>query len=105
MTTKEKSPLFKAAARNVDNSPKTIHFDANRPPVKSVQANAGTDVLICLAFYDKNKKKIDSYNPDDYSIDGPIHKIAENEELIGVYGVKEDEDFSSFGFIVRVKHY
>ncbi len=35
-----------------------------------------------------------------------VQSLAENEEVFGVYGVKDVKDhFSSFGFILKVKPY
>ena len=57
-----------------------------------------------MKFLDKNFYEIESYNPVDLQRDGPIHEIADNEELIGVYGVRNKKYYlTSFGFIVKVR--
>ena len=109
LTTEEKSPLFEAA-RCYNFHAKTIEFDPVRRPVRSVQATEKNDTIKNLAFYDGTQKRIDCYNPAaDNSclepIQGIVHEIGENEELVGVYGVNNrPQHFTTFGFIVRVKH-
>ena len=58
-----------------------------------------------MTFLDKTGGEIDFYDPNNNSIGGPIHEIADNEELIGVYGVrnKNKNNLSTFGFIVKVR--
>ena len=58
-----------------------------------------------MTFLDKNGAEIDFYNPCNNPRGGPIHEIADNEELIGVYGVrnKNKNNLSTFGFIVKVR--
>ena len=59
-----------------------------------------------MTFLDTTGGEIDCYNPYNDHRDGPVHEIADKEELIGVYGVRDKKGkkcFSSFGFIVKVK--
>ena len=57
-----------------------------------------------MTFLDRHGGEIDFYDTDNHSRDGPIYEIADNEELIGVYGVRNKQDrFTSFGFIVKVR--
>ena len=57
-----------------------------------------------MTFLDSAGNEIDFYNPGNWQINGAIHEIGENEELIGVYGAKDSNScFSSFGFIFKVK--
>ena len=57
-----------------------------------------------MTFLDKNGDEIGCYNPEKNIKNGPVHEIADDEELIGVYGVRNKQKcFSSFGFIVKVK--
>ena len=59
-----------------------------------------------MTFLDKNGGVIDHYNPNNRARQGNIHEIAENEELIGVYGVRNKAEWlSTFGFIVKVRNY
>ena len=57
-----------------------------------------------MTFLDKGGKLIDKYNPMNHRVhEGTKYELQENEELIGVYGVKDlAEYFNSFGFIVKV---
>ena len=57
-----------------------------------------------INFWDEESKLISRYNPDGTNLNLSRHKLAENEQLIGVYGVKGiKESFSSFGFLVKVR--
>ena len=54
-----------------------------------------------IQFMDKNRNMLYEYNPDRHGHDTTVHEMAENEELIGCYGVKDLEGyFTSFGFLV-----
>ena len=56
-----------------------------------------------MTFLSKDGNEIAAYNPRNLERNGPIYDIADNEDLIGVYGVKDKRNFfSSFGFIVKV---
>ena len=53
-------------------------------------------------FKDRAGLLVGDFNPNMWPVEGPEHEISEQEELIGVYGVKNIKKyFSSFGFIVR----
>ena len=55
-------------------------------------------------FLDKDDKQINCYNPKAKDFSGTTREIGENEALIGVYGVKDKENFfTSFGYIVLTK--
>ena len=57
-----------------------------------------------MTFLDKNGGEIGFYDPDDHLRDGLIREIGDDEELIGVYGVRNKKHyFTSFGFIVKVR--
>ena len=59
-----------------------------------------------MTFLDKTGDEIGCFNPYNEFKEGPVHEIADDEELIGVYGVSDKKGkkcFSSFGFIVKVK--
>ena len=54
-----------------------------------------------FAFYDSEDVRLFSYYP--YGRYVTYYDIAENEEIIGVYGHnKSNQLFDSFGFIVKV---
>ena len=58
-----------------------------------------------ITFLDREGSEINSYNPNNIEKKGPIHELAsENEQLIGVYGIKDQfKHLTGFGFIVAVK--
>ena len=52
----------------------------------------------------KDGKEVYFYNPDNHPHAVKERHLAENEELIGFYGVKDKEDyFTTFGFLVKVR--
>ena len=59
-----------------------------------------------VTFFTKSGAEIDSYSTKTMMTKGGgnYHELEENEELIGVYGVKNKNkyQFTSFGFIVLV---
>ena len=69
------------------------------------QSHAGADYTYSIFFFNSAGNEVASYNPGGItSKNGPTFDIAENEEIFGVYGVKDKKDyFTSFGFIVRTK--
>ena len=90
---------------NSHASPKVIQFDPRRP-IRSVVAFDNNSNNVCrLRFLDRTGNEIHSYNPNNDPKRGAMHEIHENEELIGVYGVKGDNYkwFRNFGFIVKVR--
>lgn len=59
-----------------------------------------------MTFIDDDNEEIDTYNPNGLDRQGQIHEIGDDEELIGVYGVKDlnnKDRFSGIGFILKVK--
>ena len=58
-----------------------------------------------IRFMDGSGNEVYVYNPTNHQHSTTsYHQLSENEELIGVYGVKDMwEYFTSFGFIVKVK--
>jgi len=64
----------------------------------------GADFTHSIFFLDGAGNEVYSYNQGNQSKEGPSFDIAENEEIFGVYGVKDKKDsFTSFGFIVKKK--
>lgn len=52
---------------------------------------------------DEYRQDIASYNPLEMKKKGAVIQLNDEEQLIGVYGVKGKQDhFTSFGFIVKV---
>ena len=61
-----------------------------------------------VKLMNKQGRELGIYDPYPYGdidkIQGKEHQLADNEDLIGVYGVMDKNDsFSAFGFIVRVR--
>ena len=57
-----------------------------------------------MTFLDSDNNEIDTYNPNNIEQKGPVHEIGDNEELIGVYGIKDEfKHLTGLGFIVKVK--
>ena len=93
----------------------TITFDPD-VPVRAVDAvTTGVDIG-SLQFYDGNDELIADYDPVDvlalyreYNEEKWIWKdsryeLADNEELVGVYGIVDYYSaLSQFGFVVKVK--
>ena len=106
LTDDQQSPLFTLDGEERHHT-KVINFPGNNKVAK-VQAYDGNEsaYTLSLGFTDKYGVLIDSFMPNpDYPPNQVAHFIAENEELIGVYGVKDKiVYFSSFGFIVKVRH-
>ena len=81
----------------------TLSFSNDRP-VRSIHAYEGASVVCRLDFLDRNGAEICKFENSMGKGPGNTYQIAENERLIGVYGVKGKENwFTSFGFIVKVQ--
>ena len=77
------------------------------PPVRKVQAadrNRERTNICAVWLFDENGTQVAQYNPWDWDVyQGELVELRENEEIIGVYGVKDKVDwFSNFGFIAKV---
>ena len=100
------SPKFETKSYNPAKT-KTILFSSLRPVRKiQVQDNNSSSILK-MVFFDSNNQEIGNYNANSQKHRmGRSEILQENEELIGVYGVKDQNVylcFSSFGFIVKVR--
>jgi len=77
--------------------------------VRAVQArdeDGGYTYVRRVTFLDSEGIEIDSYNPENKERLGVMHEIEANEELIGVYGIKDKRwCFTGFGFIVKVREW
>ena len=102
----ESSPYFEAEYEYYGHeNHEVIKFDkAPVSSIRAVDAYDSEDLIGALQFYDKDKVVYD-YNPEDYSTKENLrYQLNSNEELIGVYGVKDNwYRFKTFGFIVKVK--
>ena len=98
----QSSPIFKDEDYSHYNK-ETITFDPNRP-FNSIAAYDGPSNTGLIRFMDSSENEVYVYDPNNWSRATVEYKIGDNEEIIGVYGVKDkDIYFSSFGFIVKVK--
>jgi len=79
--------------------------------IRSVDSTFLYEYIHALQFYDSNEELAQEYfasaipDYEEYVYDpSSRYELAENEELIGVYGVKDYyENFITFGFKVKVK--
>ena len=72
--------------------------------MRAVYGIAGNNNPCRITFLDAQAKKIDEYSPKGHPSSGPIYSCnGPHEDIIGVYGVKDEKDFfSGFGFLVRI---
>ena len=87
------------------NMPQTIDFDPSKP-IRSVSAanQGGGSFAHRIRFMGKDGKEVYSYNPRNHQDDVKERHLADNEELIGFYGVKDKLNyFTTFGFLVKVR--
>ena len=84
-----KSPVFEKADIEHSNF-RTLDFRVDKK-IASVQADdfRGSDYVHRIWFYDKANRKLQLQNPTGKRESGTTFKIGEDEELIGVYGVKD----------------
>jgi len=83
----------------------TIEFaGTGNMPIRQVAAYDGPDYAHTIKFNDANGNIVETFNPFKYTYATKSpYLIKENEELIGVYGIKDISHwFSAFGFIVKV---
>ena len=92
----------------------TITFDPD-VPVRAVDAVTLWQSIGSLQFYDGNDELIADYDPVDapaiyrrnnaeYIRTDSRYELADNEELVGVYGIVDYySSLSQFGFVVKVK--
>ena len=102
LTDFSQSPTFATHARPQNSE--TVNF-APATPVSRVQARCDSSGVYSLHFFGILGSELLAYNPANYTNKGPVHHIATNEHLIGVYGVidPQSECFKAFGFNVKVK--
>ena len=102
---KSRSPVFEKDGYEHKEA-ETISFDLARP-VKKVTANCDDEdnpwTYLCrLRFLDKENSELGVYNNAHTNEEWEL-SLRENEELFGVYGVKDKADhITTFGYIVKV---
>ena len=104
------SPTFEqeGLAANYHQHLRTIELNRNRAlrQVKAYDNNGEWPYLHDLRFLDSSGNVVHSYDPTNKNYaESSVREIGENEEIIGVYGVKGDNYkwFRNFGFIVKVR--
>ena len=104
MSNGEESPMIGSDNHTPHNN-KVFNFDEMRP-VRAVQAR-DSNCIHRLTFIDGDDNEIDAFNPSyrKHARMGQQHQLADNEELIGFYGVKGKSPnwFTSFGFLIKTK--
>lgn len=94
------SPIFASSATS---HPMTVNFDKDKP-IRSVSAKDNNGAHIAdLQFFDEKVGLLYEYKPINNRGEAKARPLGENEDIIGVYGVKTNYSFTSFGFIVRAK--
>ena len=60
--------------------------------------------VTALKFLDKYDEQICSYNPNERNDPVIEQDLREDEEIIGVYGVKDKSNYlTTFGYIVKIR--
>ena len=75
--------------------------------MKAFDGNGNQDGVYAVKLMNEQGSELGIYDPEHMleSFPGKEHQLADNEDLIGVYGVMGKSDWlSAFGFIVRVKN-
>jgi len=87
-----------------NHNQETVNFDVTlATPIRAVKAASHGNGTDSINFLDEHQQVVMSYSPFDHNY-GKTVNIAENEEIIGVYGNNEKgKTFRNFGFIVKVK--
>ena len=99
LSTDQSSPIFQRQGMQHHFYKKT-NFEEGT--VKRVAANV-SDGTKRLTFLSEEREQIGNYILADHYGEEQEFWLKENEELIGVYGVKDQQDWlTGFGFIVKV---
>ena len=71
--------------------------------MEAFDSGHNTGYTYSIGFLDSAGTRVYDYNPSNSNIPTKKYQLGYNEELIGVYGVKDKKSwFTSFGFIVKV---
>ena len=106
LSTGQSSPVFEKEGISYQG-PQTVIFNNAERPVRSVYGrdrDGNKNFIARIDFMDKNGSQIvQVFSYGTRKGEGNEHIIADNESLIGFYGVKDKENwFTSFGFIVKI---
>ena len=92
------SPVFSTTDTN-DSEMRSFNIP-NYSLVKRVNGTEKGNWLRCLSFNKKDGTEITKVETQTGKPIGPEFVIADSEEIIGIYGWKNDEAYSNLGFIV-----
>ena len=101
----EISPVFENECFKGHKHQQTISFESfgQITAVSAHDSNGNWHCCTRLRFFN-SESQVCEYNPFNRGEMGTEHYLAENEELIGVYGQKDTHNYiDSLGFIVKVK--
>ena len=110
---KKQSPVFEKVGENSQQQ-EVIYFGDSIKRVKKILLgssnqsayNQEASCVTTVKFLDQDNNTIGAYNPRNYCHEEKQIVLHENEEIIGVYGLKDKKfSFSTFGFMLRVKRY
>ena len=87
MTNGRKSPVFEDP-HSFHYSPKKVLFDQSSR-IRAVAAAENKKGTWNMQFRDEDENVVCEYNPFKNKDKVSLRKLGENEELIGVYGVKD----------------
>ena len=96
------SPLFQKVGP-VHDHPRSMDLAEvqARAKIRAIGASQDAKGMWRIQFMDKARNMLYEYNPDRHNHGTTVFEMAANEELIGVYGVKDKQSyFTSFGFLV-----
>ena len=85
---------------------RTVDFEEDVASIRAVSAYPGDDFTAKIQFFNEDDVLEHEYHPYSqyfHDKENVKHLLADNQELIGVYGVQGHETFSSFGFIYKQK--
>ena len=92
------SPVFSTTDTN-DSEMRSFNIP-NYSLVKRVNGTEKGNWLRCLSFNKKDGTELTKVETQTGKPIGPEFVIADSEEIIGIYGWKNDEAYSNLGFIV-----
>ena len=104
LSNEQHSPVFEKKGVVLDHSKtKTVTFNLPNP-VRRLHVKTTTNMINSIFFMDKVGNEIESYEAQiGEGLEEQLIQLASNEEIFGVYGVKDSSDhFTSFGFIIKV---
>ena len=93
MSNGQSSPVFERYGHDFSDV-ETITFDPD-VSIRAINSLSSRYIIFNLQFYDGIDSLIEEYDPwslsSNYEDPNSRHMLADNEELIGVYGTKDDD--------------